>query len=154
MHLAVFFRKKEMGMTFKAVLFRVLKDKPSLWFQDIVAEHHIRQPVEIGQVVGRIGKDNIERGRCRMSQERKDIRLQCFHLPEIEFTQRVTDETDMTQVHLHQGDVWRAAGSKFIANASGAGKKVEHRYICQVKIILQDIEQGFFGHIGGGSKMQ
>ncbi len=125
----------------------MFQDEPSPGSQKRIAEDHIRQGLYTLQGIRRISEDNIER-EGSMPQESEDIGPYHLHFRHLQLAQGVAYKTKLTGIVLHQHDLLGAAGGELIADAAGAGEKVQNRALFEIEMVFQDREKRFLGHIG------
>lgn len=136
---------------FYCVHFSVLgmfDDQHAVFGQKSFLKNHCRNALEffLVHVIRRIGKDDVVFRRI-LFQESKDVSFDGGDV-EVKFLSGFLDELDAPEIFVDTRDVIRAARSEFVTDVSGSGKKIEYFQAAKVEMVVQDVEQRFFAHVG------
>ena len=124
----------------------MFEDEYSLRAQQSAAEHLFDDPFAALQIVGSVGKNDVELLGATLQIE-KNIRLDRIEAFDAELGGRLPDEIVVHRIDLHRCDAPGAAGCEFVADRSRAGKKVEYVAFLEIHQVVQHVEQILFGEI-------
>jgi hypothetical protein len=137
------------GMGRKGVVSRMFKNENPLVVQYFRAHYQIWKIRNPRMIVGRVGKNNVK-GLDGFMQVSESVCPKYGKLVQLQVSGGLLNEFKMYGC-LFDGEYRpHPSGSKFIGNASGPGKEVQHIHFLQIILMDQDVEKTLFCEIGGG----
>lgn len=136
-------------MGFEAVVLIVLQDEPTAWLQQFFLKNQIWQRINGGQGVRRACKNIIESSGCPFDEFEYVGEGDFYKILYIKLFGCFLYEFHAGGKVVHVRDILAAPRYEFIAVAAGASEKVEYLNCFKVEVIVQNVEQSFFGKIGG-----
>ena len=113
-----------MGIILKVILFAMLQDKKSVFFQHIVFENQIRDCFQFFQFIRRVGKNKVELLMTAINEfEYISTYRQAFI--RLHFLHDFTDKSMMGTIFLYTDDTVATARHQFNADAACTGKEVK-----------------------------
>ena len=144
----------EFRMLREVAFARMLHHQPAVGEQQVVLEHVVNDFLGVGQVVRRIGENDVELlpTRCRIGE---GVLPDDRHLVVVlQLVDGLLDELGAQRTLVHGQDRNSAPGGELVGDVAGAGEKVEHPHAIQVEVVVQDVEEAFFAHVHGGTHRQ
>ena len=144
----------EFRMLREVALARMLHHQPAVGEQQIVLKHVVDDFLGVGQVVWRVGEDDVELlaagggvGEGILPDDRHLVVV-------LQLVDGLLDElgAQRTLVHSHHRNC--APGGELVGDIAGTGEKVEHPHAIQVEVVVQDVEEAFLAHVHGGAHRQ
>ncbi len=139
----------EVGVAGEVVVFAMFEDEDALGLEQALLEDEPRNPGQLLQGIGRIGKDEVELLFARLD-ETEGIATKGDAGLRVEFLQAVGDETVVVAIQFDTEYMGTAARHQFEGDAARAREEVEGRGSFKVHITRQDIEDVLLGKVGGG----
>ena len=125
----------------------MLQNQPSAGLQKPAAENGLGNRIATDDVVGRVGKYQVELLGTAFQIE-KGIGLDGMNPVETEIPGSSPDEVVMHRVDFDRNDRSGPPRGKLVADRAGPGKQVEHVGAFDVAVALDHIEQIFLGEVG------
>jgi len=144
----------EFRMLREVALARMLHHQPAVGEQQIVLEHVVNDFLSVGQVVGRVGEDNVELLAARGGVGEGILPDDRHLVVVLELVDGLLDELGAQRALIHGHDRNSAPGGELVGDIAGAGEKVEHPHAVQVEVVVQDIEETLLAHVHGGAHRQ
>jgi len=156
-YVAVFLFFDESGLVHEVVIGRMLQYKETVVCKETGVQDLCGQGVEPVQGVGRVGEHQIERLGAD-AQKVEYVVVDDLHPLYAQGSGGLFDEGGVGRIHFHSHDIGAAAGGHLIADAAGAGKKVQESDAFKVggagkhieQTLLGKVRRGPCGIVGGG----
>lgn len=133
----------------KILVSTMFENQPAVGFQQLVFKNQVWQCWQGGQCIRRVGEDEVVLG-FGGGDKFKHIGFQADD-GHVQPLCCLFHKLDTAFIQLNKGNVGASARSKFVADTTGSAKQVECVYFAPLKGVVQDIEEGFFGQVGGRS---
>lgn len=147
---AVVFELEEVRMLFEVMVRVMFHNEPAIVFQQFVVKDEIRNFGEVGEWIGRTGKDKVVLLGAVLHVF-EDIHGEHTHTRETEFFSCFFDEVGAFRKLLHDSNIGTSAGRHFVADAAGAAKEIEEFNRFEIEIVVEHVEQSFLCKIRCGA---
>ena len=142
----------EEGMGGEIGGFAVLEDEDAIGSEPTWTEDEVGELVEIGEVVGRVGEDEVEGRRGGSVEVAEDIASDelVAGAGDVELGGDLLDELLLGVPHFDTYDMGGATAEQFETDAARATEKVERSATLEIDAILEDVEESLLCQVGGG----
>ena len=124
----------------------MLENENSLLAQDIARQNEADNLLGTLQIVGRIGKNDIET-LWTVLQIEKSVRLDRVDVRGSEVASRTANEVVVDGVDFDRGNAARTARGEFVANRACAGEEVEDIGLFVIDYVAQYVKQILLGEV-------
>ena len=143
-----------MRIRFKVVFLSVFQYEETIRFQQLLLEDEVWQGLQTGQLIGRVGKDEVKlfvTAADKLEHVASDGQtLVCLY-----FLHDFADEGIMVAILLYTDYLFAPSGYQFDADAPCSGKEVEGMHsLFKVDEVGEYVEQILFGKICSGTCLE
>ena len=128
----------------------VFEDEDAVVGEDIAAEDSIGYLRKVFEGVRGVGENDVEL-LVGSFQEVEDIGPYGMEVGDAHVRGGLLDEINALVVDVDRSDLLGTTRDELDGNGPGAGKKVHDGDFLEIDIVVQDVEEAFASHVGGGT---
>ena len=153
-HATVYAFLHEAGVLGKAVVLAMLEDEHAALGKHSLVQDEVGQLGQTGECIGRIGEDEVE-GVVALLDVAEYIGTQGYPVVFLELLLDLIYMSMVQRFALHGDDAPAATRHELEADASGAGKEVEHiGTLLQVDEVVEHVEEVLLGKVRRGACLE
>ena len=151
MHFAIDSLLGELGEVAEVVGAGVLYDDEGAGLHHLAAEDKLGELWQLGQVVGRVGEDEVELAGAG-GYELEHVALYLNQVLFLEQLLHLADEIVLRGCFLHTRDAGAAAREELEADGTSAREEVEGCHSLKIHEVVEHVEEVLARHVGSGAR--